>query len=73
MKYKRVLLKLSGESIGGKEGKGIDESMLSQYSKDIFEIVSAGVEVAVVIGGGNIFRGLTGTGKDFYRERVDKM
>ena len=73
MKYKRVLLKLSGESIGGKEGKGIDESMLSQYSKDIFEIVSAGVEVAVVIGGGNIFRGLSGVGKGFDRVKGDQM
>jgi len=73
MKYKRVLLKLSGESIGGKEGKGIDESMLSQYSRDIFEIVSAGVEVAVVIGGGNIFRGLSGVGKGFDRVKGDQM
>lgn len=73
MKYKRVLLKLSGESIGGKEGKGIDEKMLSQYSKDICEIVSAGVEVAIVIGGGNIFRGLSGVGKGFERVKGDQM
>ncbi len=73
MKYKRVLLKLSGESIGGNEGKGIDEKMLSQYSKDICEIVSAGVEVAIVIGGGNIFRGLSGVGKGFERVKGDQM
>jgi len=73
MKYKRVLLKLSGESIGGEGGKGIDEKVLSQYSKDIYEIVSAGVEVAIVIGGGNIFRGLSGVGRGFDRVKGDQM
>ncbi len=73
MKYKRVLLKLSGESMGGEDGRGLDEKMLSQYSKDIFEVVSAGVEVAVVIGGGNIFRGLSGVGKGFDRVKGDQM
>lgn len=73
MKYNRVLLKLSGESIGGNEGRGIDEMVLSQYSKDIYEIVSAGVEVAIVIGGGNIFRGLSGVGRGFDRVRGDQM
>lgn len=73
MKYKRVLLKLSGESIGGKEGKSIDEKILSQYSKDINEIISAGVEIAIVIGGGNIFRGLSGVGRGFDRVRGDQM
>ncbi|MEN6618097.1 MAG: UMP kinase [Rikenellaceae bacterium] len=73
MKYKRVLLKLSGESIGGKEGKGIDERVLFQYSKDIYEVVSAGVEVAIVIGGGNIFRGLSGVGRGFDRVKGDQM
>jgi len=73
MKYKRVLLKLSGESIGGEGGKGIDEKVLSQYSKEIHEIVMAGVEVAIVIGGGNIFRGLSGVGRGFDRVKGDQM
>ena len=73
MKYKRVLLKLSGESIGGGQGTGIDENILAQYAKDIHEIVSSGVEVAIVIGGGNIFRGLSGVGKGFDRVRGDQM
>jgi len=73
MKYKRVLLKLSGESIGGPEGRGINEKILAQYAKDIHEIVSAGVEVAIVIGGGNIFRGLSGVGKGFDRVKGDQM
>lgn len=73
MKYNRVLLKLSGESIGGEGGKGIDENVLSQYSKDIHEIVLGGVEVAIVIGGGNIFRGLSGVGRGFDRVKGDQM
>ena len=73
MKYKRVLLKLSGESIGGEEGKGIDDKMLSQYSKDICDVVSAGIEVAIVIGGGNIFRGLSGVSRGFDRVKGDQM
>lgn len=73
MKYKRVLLKLSGESIGGRQGTGIDENILAQYAKDIHQIVSSGVEVAIVIGGGNIFRGLSGVGKGFDRVKGDQM
>jgi len=73
MKYNRVLLKLSGESIGGEQGTGINEKVLKQYAKDIHEIVSSGVEVAIVIGGGNIFRGLSGVGKGFDRVKGDQM
>lgn len=58
MKYKRVLLKLSGESLMGEKEFGIDHDRLRQYSEDIKSIVDQGVEVAVVIGGGNIFRGV---------------
>lgn len=60
MKYKRVLLKLSGESLQGNQQYGIDPSMLEQYAIEIKAVVDMGVEVAVVIGGGNIFRGLKG-------------
>jgi uridylate kinase len=59
MKYKRVLLKLSGESLMGEKDFGIDHDRLKQYSADIKTIVDKGVEVAVVIGGGNIFRGVS--------------
>ncbi len=59
IKYKRILLKLSGESLMGDQGFGIDAKMLEHYSKQIKDIVDLGVEVAIVIGGGNIFRGLS--------------
>ncbi len=58
MKYKRILLKLSGEALMGKKNFGIDNDHLSQYAKEIKQAVDAGVEVAIVIGGGNIFRGI---------------
>ena len=58
MKYKRVLLKLSGESLGGHEGRGIDEGMLARYAAEVAAAVRSGVQVAIVVGGGNIFRGL---------------
>lgn len=57
-KYKRVLLKLSGESLMGAKDFGIDPLMIAQYAKDIREIIDLGVQVAVVIGGGNIYRGM---------------
>jgi uridylate kinase len=58
MKYKRILLKLSGEALMGDKQFGIDNNRLNQYAKEIQQIVSMGVEVAIVIGGGNIFRGI---------------
>ncbi len=73
MKYKRVLLKLSGESLGGDDSKGIDEKMLATYAKQVADVVKAGVQVAIVVGGGNIFRGLSGTGKGFDRVGGDRM
>ncbi|MBO7256049.1 MAG: UMP kinase [Bacteroidales bacterium] len=73
MKYKRVLLKLSGESLGGPQGKGIEEVMLAQYAQEIAQVVRKGVQVAIVVGGGNIFRGLSGVGKGFDRVKGDQM
>ncbi|MBQ5747299.1 MAG: UMP kinase [Bacteroidales bacterium] len=73
MKYKRVLLKLSGESLGGPQGKGIEEAMLAQYAQEIANVVRKGVQVAIVVGGGNIFRGLSGVGKGFDRVKGDQM
>ena len=69
----RVLLKLSGESLGGPAGKGIDEKYLVRYAREIVEAVKAGHQVAVVNGGGNIFRGLQGVGKGFDRITGDRM
>lgn len=72
-KYNRVLLKLSGESLMGHQGYGIDSERLAQYATQIKEIASAGVQVAIVIGGGNIFRGLQGAAKGFDRVKGDQM
>ena len=72
-KYKRVLLKLSGESLMGEQGYGIDTKRLGEYATQIKEITSQGVQVAIVIGGGNIFRGLSGASKGFDRVKGDQM
>lgn len=72
-KYKRILLKLSGESLMGEQGYGIDTTRLAEYAVQIKEIVEQEVEVAIVIGGGNIFRGLQGTAKGFDRVKGDQM
>ena len=71
--YRRVLLKLSGESLGGPTGKGLDENSTNVYAKEIANAVRAGLQVAIVNGGGNIFRGLQGVGKGFDRVNGDKM
>ena len=71
--YKRVLLKLSGESLGGPEGKGLDTAALSAYAEEIASAAKAGLQIAIVNGGGNIFRGLQGVGKGFDRVDGDKM
>lgn len=73
MKYNRVLLKLSGESLMGKQSYGISPEMLEQYALDIKEAVNHGVEIAIVIGGGNIFRGLSGAAKGMDRVQGDYM
>ncbi len=72
-KYKRILLKLSGESLSGASKQGIDTERLGEYAAQIKEIAGAGVEIGIVIGGGNIFRGLSGTGKGFDRVKGDQM
>ncbi|NLD62665.1 MAG: UMP kinase [Bacteroidales bacterium] len=73
MKYKRILLKLSGESAGGPDGTGIDATVLTGYASQIRDIVDAGCQVAIVIGGGNIFRGLGSTGDGYDRVKGDQM
>lgn len=73
MKFKRILLKLSGESLAGGQGHGIDTERLNQYARQIKEMVEAGVEIGIVIGGGNIFRGLSGASKGFDRVKGDQM
>ena len=71
--YRRVLLKLSGESLGGPQGKGIDENCLNAYAAEIAAAAREGLQIAIVNGGGNIFRGLQGVGKGFDRVDGDKM
>jgi uridylate kinase len=73
VKYKRILLKLSGESLMGEKQYGIDEKRLSEYATQIKEIVELGVQVGIVIGGGNIFRGLSGASKGYDRVKGDQM
>ncbi len=73
MIYKRILLKLSGESLMGEKQYGIDENRLTEYASQIAEIVAMGVQVGIVIGGGNIFRGLSGTSKGVDRVLGDQM
>lgn len=72
-KFKRILLKLSGESLMGEKGYGIDENRLGEYADQIKEIAAMGVQLGIVIGGGNIFRGLTGSKKGFDRVKGDQM
>ncbi len=72
-KYERILLKVSGEALAGNLGYGIDSSVLDGISKEVKEVVSAGVEVAIVIGGGNIFRGLAAAAAGMERASADYM
>lgn len=73
VRFKRILLKLSGESLMGEQGYGIDEKRLGEYVRQIKEVHDLGVEIGIVIGGGNIFRGLKGTGRGFDRVKGDQM
>src|SRR5690606_24136631 len=73
MKYKRILLKLSGEALMGARQYGIDPERLAEYAEDIKTITDKGVEVAIVIGGGNIFRGVSGASKGMDRVQGDHM
>ena len=71
--YKRILLKLSGESLMGEKQYGIDEKRIAEYATQIKEIADMGIEIGIVIGGGNIFRGLSGTSKGVDRVKGDQM
>ncbi|MRR20942.1 UMP kinase [bacterium] len=73
MQFKRILLKLSGESAGGPDGTGLDGSVLARYAGQIHKVVSSGCQVAVVIGGGNIFRGLGSSEEGYDRVKGDQM
>ena len=72
-KYNRILLKLSGESLMGKQNFGIDPERLADYARQIKEVSEMGVQIGIVIGGGNIFRGLSGSQKGFDRVKGDQM
>lgn len=72
-RFKRILLKLSGESLAGEQKQGINTERLNEYAQQIKEIADMGVQIGIVIGGGNIFRGLSGAGKGFDRVKGDQM
>lgn len=73
MKYNRILLKLSGESLAGDKKTGINEDCLQAYAQQLKEVAQMGVQIGIVIGGGNIFRGLSGSSKGFDRVKGDQM
>jgi uridylate kinase len=73
MQYSRILLKLSGESLSGKVNHGISDTVLDEYAKQVSDVLNKGCEVAIVVGGGNIFRGLRGTKSGFDRLKGDQM
>ena len=73
MKYRRILLKLSGESLMGEQGYGIDVKRVESYARQIKAVAEQGVQIGIVIGGGNIFRGMSGTKKGFDRVKGDNM
>jgi uridylate kinase len=73
MQYSRILLKLSGESLSGTGNHGISDDVLNEYSKQVIEVLNKGCEIAIVIGGGNIFRGISGTESGFDRLKGDQM
>jgi uridylate kinase len=73
MQYSRILLKLSGESLAGNGNQGISETVLNEYAQQVIDVIDKGCEVAIVIGGGNIFRGLSGTESGFDRLKGDQM
>lgn len=73
MKYSRILLKISGESLAGKAKQGISDEVIGDYAAQIAAVTKTGCQVAVVIGGGNIFRGLSGTKSGFDRVKGDQM
>lgn len=73
MKYKRILLKLSGESLMGAQKYGLSTDVLTSYARQIRDVAVTGVQIGIVIGGGNIFRGLSGVSRGFDRVKGDQM
>ena len=73
MKFNRILLKLSGESLMGAQKYGIDVTRVESYARQIKEIAEMGIQIGIVIGGGNIFRGLSGASRGFDRVKGDQM
>ncbi len=73
MKYQRILLKLSGESLMGNQSQGIDPEIIDSYAKEIKKVFDQDIEIAIVIGGGNIFRGISGASKGIDRVQADYM
>ena len=73
LKYKRILLKLSGEALAGSDGFGINPEILTRIATEVTEVKKTGVEVALVIGGGNFFRGISGTAQGLDRVSADHM
>jgi uridylate kinase len=73
MKYSRILLKLSGESLSGDGNHGISYLVLEEYARQVADVATGGCEVAIVTGGGNIFRGLSGTESGFDRVKGDQI
>ena len=73
LKYKRILLKLSGEALQGSQNFGVSSEIIQTISKEIYSVHSLGVEIAIVIGGGNIFRGISGSSKGMDRSTADYM
>ncbi len=73
MKYRRILLKLSGEALMGNQSHGIDPERIDSYAKEIKKVFDQGIEIAIVIGGGNIFRGISGASKGMDRVQADYM
>ena len=73
MRYKRILLKLSGESLMGAQKYGLSTDVLTSYARQIRDVAATGVQIGIVIGGGNIFRGLSGVSRGFDRVKGDQM
>ena len=71
--YRRVVLKLSGEALAGKDGYGINHEIITDISKQVVEVVEKGVETGIVVGGGNIWRGVAGSAKGMDRATADYM
>ena len=71
--WKRVVIKLSGEALAGEAGHGLDEATLNRIAKDVASAAKTGVQIAIVVGGGNFFRGIAGADKGIDRARADSI